>query len=74
MLLCHASPRRVMSEAPKPARRLPDLLALLGGRDEIAPTDIDRFARKAGETIARARASIRACKAKGGRKRSGRKE
>jgi hypothetical protein len=59
--LCHA---RVMSEPPKPPRRLPDLLALLGGRDEIGPTDIDRFARKAGETIARARVSIRARRAK----------
>jgi hypothetical protein len=60
----------VMSEPPKPPRRLPELLALLGGLDEIAPTDIHRFARKVGEIIARARANLVARRAK----RSGKQE
>ena len=57
---CGARGARAANVGPaKTARRLHDLVALIGGRDEIAPIDDQSFAIKAGEIIARAGATER---------------
>ncbi len=43
----------------KQCARLDEVLALFGCRSEIAPTDIERFGRRAGELIARHATPIR---------------
>ncbi len=43
----------------KQSARLDEVLALFGHKDEIAPTDIERFGRRAGELIARDARPIR---------------
>jgi hypothetical protein len=44
---------------PEPTRQLADLIRSLGSPDEIASVDDFRFAKRAGEIIARAGASMR---------------
>jgi len=47
-----------MSEPPRKSGRLAELLARIGGTDEVAPVNRHLFARKVGEIIARGRANL----------------